>query len=310
MSSVAMRSVGVIGPGAIGCVMAGALLATGRHEVVIGARTGFDELVVERPGHVDRHRPTVLLDPESTGPLDLVVLSTKAHQTAGAQVWLDAWCGPNTVVAVLQNGVEHVERVGPLVGAAALAPVIVFCPAERQAAGHARLSGRGVLTVVDDEPGAAVVAAFDGSFIEVRPSADWLSDAWVKLLSNCAGGAVTTLARSSNRALEDSAAADLCRRIMMEAAAVGRAEGAVLPDDVADRVLEGIRALAGDHHSSIVVDRLAGRPTEWQVRNEVVVRKAAEHGMPVPLNEAVTTLLRLGEPAAQARWEPDLGEVR
>jgi 2-dehydropantoate 2-reductase len=86
---------------------------------------------------------------------------------------------------------------------------------------------------------------------------------------------------------------------MTEAAEVGRSEGAHLPDDIADVVLGGIRAMAADHHSSIVVDRLAGRPTEWEVRNDVVVRKAAEHGIAVPLNQAMTTLLRLGEPSAQ-----------
>ncbi len=272
-------------------------MSTGRHEVLVGARTPFDELVVESPDHTERHRPTVFVEPPRPEPLDLVVLATKAHQTAGAQPWLDAWCGPSTVVAVLQNGVEHVERVGPHIGGARLAPGIVFCPAERSAPGQVRVTGRSAFTVPDDAAGAVVADAFDGSFMQVRRSSDWLTDAWVKLLSNCAGGAVTTLARHSNQVLVDPGAADLCRRLMVEAATVGRAEGAVLPDDIAERVLDGIRALAADHHSSIVVDRLAGRPTEWRVRNEVVVRKAAEHGIAVPLNDALTTLLRLGEPA-------------
>lgn len=289
--------VAVVGPGAIGCTVASALLDTGRHDVVVAARTGFSDLVVERDGRIDRHRPVVLVDPvPDPEPVDLLVIATKAHQTEGARPWLDAWCGPQTTVAVLQNGVEHVERVGPLVGAAALAPTIVFLPAHRVAPGHVQVSGRSALTVRDDQAGQRVADAFAGSLVEVRLTDDWLTEAWAKLLSNCAGGAVTTLARGSNRVLEDPAAAELCRALMTEAAEVGRAEGAGLPDDIADRVLDGIRALAGDHHSSIVVDRLAGRPTEWSVRNDVVVRKAADHGIDVPLNRAMTTLLRLGEP--------------
>ncbi len=187
-----------------------------------------------------------------------------------------------------------------LIGQASLAPTIVFCPAERLAPGHVRLSGRAALTVPDDRAGRFVASVFDGSYVKVRTSADWLTDAWIKLLSNCAGGAVTTLARGSNRLLDDPDAAELCRGLMSEAAAVGRAEGARLPDDIADIVMAGIRSMAADHHSSIVVDRLAGRPTEWRVRNEIVVRKAAEHGIAVPLNHAMTTLLRLGEPSAEA----------
>jgi ketopantoate reductase len=48
--------------------------------------------------------------------------------------------------------------------------------------------------------------------------------------------------------------------------------------------------------SSIVVDRLNGVPTEWQARNEVVVRLAAKHGIAVPLNEFACNLMRAGEP--------------
>ena len=55
-------------------------------------------------------------------------------------------------------------------------------------------------------------------------------------------------------------------------------------------------AAAGHHYPSITQDRMAGLPTEWRARNEVVVRLARRHDIAVPLNEALTTLLRLGEP--------------
>jgi ketopantoate reductase len=41
---------------------------------------------------------------------------------------------------------------------------------------------------------------------------------------------------------------------------------------------------------------LAGRPTEWQARNEVVLRLAAKHGIDVPLNDLACHLIRAGEP--------------
>ncbi len=287
----------MIGPGAIGGVMAAALLGSGDHDVVACARTGFDQLVLERKGETTTFDLRCVTDPAHVDGADLVVLATKAFQTGEAAGWLDALCGADTVVAALQNGVEHRQRLDPLIGDAALAPVIVFCPASRSGPGRVWLDGRAMLTVPDDAAGRAVADAFDGTFVDVQRSDDWLSVAWTKLLSNSAGGAITTLARGSNRLLIDSDAAALALALMDEIVAVGRAEGANLPDGIGARVLEGIQALAGDHHSSIVVDRLAGRPTEWSVRNDVVVRKAAEHGIDVPLNRAMTTLLRLGEPS-------------
>jgi ketopantoate reductase len=45
-----------------------------------------------------------------------------------------------------------------------------------------------------------------------------------------------------------------------------------------------------------VVDRIEGRATEWDARNAVVERIAKRHGIEVPLNRLMTTLIRLGEP--------------
>ena len=84
----------------------------------------------------DGHDPVVLTAPVLTDPAivrdtaDWILLAVKAHQTDGASGWLKALAGPGSVVAVLQNGVEHRDRVGPLAREAAVLPVIVWCPAE------------------------------------------------------------------------------------------------------------------------------------------------------------------------------------
>ncbi len=84
----------------------------------------------------DGHDPVVLTAPVLTDPAivrdtaDWILLAVKAHQTDGASGWLKALAGPGSVVAVLQNGVGHRDRVGPLAGEAAVLPAIVWCPAE------------------------------------------------------------------------------------------------------------------------------------------------------------------------------------
>ncbi len=53
-------------------------------------------------------------DPWQVDSVDLVLLSTKSHDTESAGPWLKALCKPGTQVAVLQNGVDHEYRVAPL----------------------------------------------------------------------------------------------------------------------------------------------------------------------------------------------------
>ena len=105
------------------------------------ARAGrSSEVVVELPDGsvVTVDAPAADRSGVLDGPADWVLLAVKAHQTAGAAGWLSALCGPRSTVAVLQNGIDHVERVGPLVGDADVLPVVNWCPVEPVAPGRVR----------------------------------------------------------------------------------------------------------------------------------------------------------------------------
>jgi 2-dehydropantoate 2-reductase len=290
-----MADVAVIGPGAIGCAFAAAACQAG-HAVSIAARTPFAALDVTYPGgHVQGAVRTLLF--EEARPVPVVMLATKAHQTLAATPWLKALCGQGTVLAVLQNGVEHLARVQPLVAQGVeIVPAMVACPSDRSAPGVAVVTGPARLDV---PPGAAseqFARVFDGSFAEVRIVEDWLTSAWGKLVLNAVGGGIGVLTRRGNEVLKDEGIARLYRALAAEVAAVARAEGAKLPDDIGERLYAMISRGPHLHTPSIVVDRLNGRPTEWVARNEVVLRLAVKHGIAVPLNDLVCNLIRAGEP--------------
>jgi 2-dehydropantoate 2-reductase len=290
-----MTGIAVIGPGAIGCAFAAAAMQAG-HSIAIAARTPFGALDVTYPGgHV--RGPVHALDTASAQPFEIVMLATKAHQTREAASWLQSLCGPGTVLAVLQNGVEHIERVRPLVGEGVhIVPAMVACPSDRTAAGHAHVTGPTRLDIPQGKPSERFQSAFANSFAEIRIVDDWLTSAWSKLVLNAVGGGIGVLTRRGNDVLKDEGVAQLYRALAREVVKVGQAEGAKLPDDLGDRLWAFMSKGPHLHVGSIVVDRLAGRATEWQARNEVVLRLAAKHGIAVPLNDLVCTLVRAGEP--------------
>jgi 2-dehydropantoate 2-reductase len=79
--------------------------------------------------------------------------------------------------------------------------------------------------------------------------------------------------------------------LMREIIEVGRAEGATLPDELPERIIASHANELRDHWTSIAVDRREGRTMEWQARNAVVGRLGRRHGIPTPLNDALTALL-------------------
>ncbi|MDG2027106.1 MAG: 2-dehydropantoate 2-reductase [Acidimicrobiales bacterium] len=291
-----ITSVTLIGPGAIGCAVAGALVGRDEVNVTIAARTAFDRLRVDGPPVPVDAPVRAITDPAAAEVADVVLLVTKTHQTAGAAEWLRASCGPETVVAVLQNGIGHRELVGPLVGEAAVVPTIVFLPADRHSPGRVTVGLPATLQVPDDDPSRRIVDLFAGTYVNCTASADFHTTAWSKLVSNCGVGAVTTLTGTTNGILRDPDARELCIAVMEEAIAVAIADGAALEAGVADALADIVIDRSAGHMSSQTTDRLAGQPTEWEARQLEVVRRADQRGVAIPFLRALTTLVRLGEP--------------
>lgn len=286
-----MARIACVGVGAIGGAIAAPLLAAGAHEVTLCVREAFATLVLEGPaGRIEREARCER-DPARVGPVDWVLLATKAYDTAGAAPWLEALCAPGVTLAVLQNGVEHEARVAPFAGPAAVLPVVVECPAERVAPGHVVQRAGARLTVPAGRAGEAFAALFAGTPVAVERSPDWNSAAWRKLCLNAASGPLLALTARTHEVLHAPGMAELALGLMRECLAVGRAEGARLAETLPDEILARLLAAPRDAGNSMLYDRRAGRRLETDARNGAVARLGARHGIATPLNAAVCALL-------------------
>jgi 2-dehydropantoate 2-reductase len=191
---------------------------------------------------------------------------------------------------VLQNGVEHVERFSPYLAAERITPAVVDIPAERSAPGRVRQRRDGSILVPAGEAGNAFVALFAHTPIGVSTTPDFLTVAWKKLALNCAGAVNALTLQPSGVARREPIAA-IMRALVGECVAVGRAQGADLPEDLGDTVVAGYRAAPTDGVNSLHADRAAGRPMELDARNGVIVRLGAAHGIATPVNAMVVALL-------------------
>lgn len=282
--------IAVIGPGAVGGVIAAWLAQDPGLAVEVCARTAFDRLEVEMPGGPLTATPRVLTGPDQASPVDWAIITTKTYDAAATGAWLARLVGPDTRVAVLQNGVEHVERFTPYVPAERITPAVVDIPAERSAPGRVRQRRDGSILVPRGPDGEAFVALFAHTPIAVSTTADFKTVAWKKLALNCAGAVNALTLRPSGVARREPIA-KIMRALVGECVAVGRAEGADLPDDLPDTVVEGYRSGPADGVNSLHADRAAGRPMELDARNGVIVRLGARHGIATPVNAMVVALL-------------------
>lgn len=286
--------IAVIGPGAIGSTVAALVHAAGRPVLLCG-RTPRDGVEV-RPddGEPIRMPGPVHTDPAGVeGPLQVVFLAVKDTQNAQAAPWLDRLCDEKTVVCALQNGVEQVERVSAVsryTDESHVVPAAVWISSEMQPAGWVRLRSEARLVLPDTAAAAIVADALDGTTITVEHDPDFRSAAWRKLLVNAVVGFMVLAGRRTGMFRRADVAA-LARSYLTECLAVARADGADLGDEVVDEIVGMLAASPEDLTTSMLTDRQAGRPLEWDIRNGVIRRKAAAHGLPTPISDVIVPLL-------------------
>jgi 2-dehydropantoate 2-reductase len=236
----------------------------------------------------------VLTDPAKASAVEWVFITTKAYDAAGAAAWLPTLRHPTTRVVVLQNGVEHVERFAPWVSPDFLVPAVIDCPAERDAPGRMRQRGPSWIVVPDSTNGRDFVPLWTNTNFDVKTD-DFTTRGWAKLCIN-APGAISAILLKPTGVIHVDPIPELTRGMVRECIAVGRAEGAILGDEIVEAVVDGALSAPRDGVNSLLADRMAGRQMEVDARNGAVVRFGRKHGIPTPLNEMAVALLTACQP--------------
>jgi 2-dehydropantoate 2-reductase len=282
--------IAVVGPGAVGTTVAAYLYGAG-HPVLICGRTprpqielrpdGADPIVVPGP---------VCTDPDAiTGPVGVALLAIKATQNDDGGRWLARLCDEHTIVVVLQNGVEQIEQVQPHCPSSTVIPGIVWYGAETQPEGWVRLRTEARLVLPTGPAATTFAELWRGAGGTADCDPDFTTAAWRKLLVNALAGLMALTGRRAGMFRRHDLSA-MASRYAAECLAVARAEGAHLGDDVADGSVEMFRQAPTDMGTSMLADREAGRPLEWDIRNGVIIRKARAHGIATPISDVLVPL--------------------
>ncbi|WP_233576367.1 2-dehydropantoate 2-reductase [Saccharopolyspora rhizosphaerae] len=289
------QRIAVIGSGGIGGVIAEAAHAAG-HEVTMCVRTPFERLVLDTPEGTSEVPVSVVTEPGAVGGFDWVVLTTKVHDVPSTAPWLHK-LDDGTPLVVVQNGVEHRGSVAELWSEGPVLPALIYVGAERTSPGQVVRRSPTTMQVEGGELGSRFVSLLEGSGVRLRATDDFHTAAWRKMLTNVAPNPITALTLRRLDVLAQPDVQELCAGVLAETIAVAQAEGSALTQEDADKVLADYTALMPPTNgTSMLYDRIAGLPLEHEHITGVLVRAADRHGIPVPLNRTLLTLLRAVQP--------------
>lgn len=264
------------------------------HRPILAVRQAFEELVIRRPE--GRHQWTgfdIVESPAAREAVDFMVVATKAHQTASAEAWFRSLVGPETLVLVVQNGVEHRALMAPFVPeGVTVVPGIIDVPAKRLRPGDVEASRSGALRVPDDQGGRRVLDYLAPTEVltDIEARGDFDAIMWRKLAVNVISGAVPALTDQPAAVFREPAIEALSRALVRECLTVSAAAGTALPPTTEDEIIAGFQSADPNALGSMLQDRRAKKPLETDARNGAVVRFGRRFGIPTPYNETVAAL--------------------
>ncbi len=287
-----IRSVGILGAGALGTLFAHALSSHTSAEVWLFAQRPFGD-VLEVEG---TEGAPVRVTTAPSQPVDLLLVLVKAYATADALRWAAGAIGPSTVGLTLQNGLGNAEALAEVLGPGRVLAGTTAQGATLLAPGRVRHAGRGPTYLAPWAPGGADPAPVAELLCQARIPTEAVADPqpllWGKLAVNCGINALTALLRVPNgELLRRPGARRLMEAAAREAGEVARASGVTLADEPVARTLAVAEATAANR-SSMLQDVEAARRTEIDAINGAVAERARRLGIAAPTNETLADLVR------------------
>jgi 2-dehydropantoate 2-reductase len=297
--------IAVVGAGAVGGYFGGMFARAGAPTVLIG-RKHFAEavnskgLVLDKSEGQERIRANATVDMSAIRDCPLILFSVKANDTAATATQMAPFVRRDATVVCLQNGVDNADQVRAAAKVAAV-PAVVYVAVSVPESGRVKHLARGDLIIGPPSKQTTELAdLFIRAGIPCRVSDNIEGELWLKLLRNCALNAISALGHVRyGQIVQSDDAKKLMEQIVDEVLAVARGAGVVLPG-VHDRqsgmaaAMELAKQMAGAF-SSTAQDLNRGRLTEIDALNGCISRRGAQLGIPVPVNHALFTLVKLAE---------------
>jgi 2-dehydropantoate 2-reductase len=297
--------IGIVGAGAMGSVYGGLFAAAGHEVWLVDPWREHIEAIRRNGLHITGAsgertvNPAATTAPADAGPCELIVLATKMRNLEEAARSIHPMVGNDTTVLAIQNGLgsqEIMERV--LVGRDFLVGIAGGFGASNPRPGAVHHNGLDRVNIAEASGGrsarlARVVETWAKAGFNVEAFDDPNPMIWGKYICNLAFSPVcTVLSLRIGQVLDNPEARAFAEACATEAFAVSQAKGFKLYfSDPVKRIHEFGRVIP-NALPSMLLDMLAGRPSEIDALNGALVREAERIGIDVPTNVHLTRLVR------------------
>jgi 2-dehydropantoate 2-reductase len=298
--------IAVVGIGAIGSVLAAALLTKRPETTLVVSRESTRQRLLEHGIEVSgilSYRVPVRTVVTSISHLadaepDVVFLCTKTFNLDQILDELGDVFHPGMKIVSTQNGLGTEDLIAERFGAGAAMRMSMNYGGSLTDAGHTqttffnRPNPLGVFAESNRAVGAEIAALLTECGLDTQLVDDIKLQVWKKMIMKCTMASICAVTdRTIQSALDFPPTREIADTCFQEILAVARVMGYDLGDDYLTQVM-GYLERVGAHKDSMCYDIAAKRPTEIDFLGGKVVEYAREKGVPVPFYIVMTNLVR------------------
>ncbi len=300
----------IIGAGAMGSRFGAALAKAEARVTLVDVWKEHVDAIISRGLEVVNHsdgttevwRVKAVTRAEDAGLADVVMLFTKTYNTVQAASSAGACITDRTLVITLQNGLGNREAVSQVIPGDRVLVGTTNVPSDIIGPGRILDTGSGVAKIMKPEHVDEVLEGFAGALsrggIPTAITGEVFAEIWTKVAFNAVMNSLTAITRLKVGTVGGIPEADwVMRRVPVEVASVARSEGIEIdPEDVYSTLRRVCQpGQHSEHLPSMLQDVLRNRQTEIESINGEVVRRAACHGIDVPVTQALYCLVKMVE---------------
>jgi len=296
-----MEKIAIIGAGAVGCAFASFFERAGYPVSLVARGDNLDEIrkngiEISENGEKSVSRVNATDTPETVGPVDVLIISTKTFDLKSACLSAKPLLKGGTIALCFQNGLGNEERAEELLG---IRPVnsLVRGGFSRAGLGKIEISwpGRVEFGEPDGNNGTERVKRLSEIFGKAKIpfvlQEDIRHAQWKKFLWNVGFNQVCAITgKNCGETVSNPKTRELVRSAALEAVLVGKALGVPLDEKDADSIL-ALPPGFETFRPSMLQDRDSGRRMETESFGGYVCKKGEELGIATPVNRTLYSLL-------------------
>ena len=291
-----MKNIILLGAGAVGVLLAEKLC----RQSGINFAAAADE---ERVKHYrndgiffnDAQLPLTFISPADTFPKsDLIIVTTKTTSLSSALGSVVPFTDEHTVFLPFLNGITATEVIKNAFPENEVAEGFFVGHASVREGNHITHDGCGTFCIGGNTPHIKEIEKlFENAKINYSIPEDTAHAVWKKFVLNVGINQTQAVFNANYGEVQKSETMlNFCKELMLEAVAVAEAENISGTETMTDYAMKIILSMPGNVKTSMLQDIQSHRLTEVDAFAGAVVAKAEKHGIPVPRNREVLSIIK------------------